>query len=356
MTTPKAFVIMPFAEGFDVIYSLFIQPTLAEAGYEVRRADEIRSAQNILKDIILGLVNSDLVVADLTDSNPNVYYELGLAHALGRPVIMLSQEMEELPFDLRSYRVIPYKTHFADIQQARAELLQLAKGCLDSSVPFGSPVGDFLPDLSSRLPVQSTQQDVELGQLDYLANLEEGLEQLTAIVSENNVDMSNITNSAASVTNRINVLRASPNTSSAREARNLIAALAMELSSYSDSLSVRNDKYSRVLLQTGTALEWFARSQDPRTNEEKKKLSEYRTELQSLQDETQSSRNAVNDLIVTFRNIPPLERSFERAKTKAVRELERYGDNFDQTISIVGRTKEILDSRLLSGSQTVSGS
>ena len=76
---PTAFVIMPFGEGFDEIYNFFVVEVLSEAGYEVTRADDIRSCQNILKDIVRGIADCRLVVADLTDSNPNVYYEVKYA-------------------------------------------------------------------------------------------------------------------------------------------------------------------------------------------------------------------------------------------------------------------------------------
>ncbi len=139
----KAFVIMPFAPDFDEIYNLFIADALTEGGFEVFRADDIRSQQNILQDIVAAIATSNLIIADLTDSNPNVYYELGIAHALRKPVILLTQNLDELPFDLRSYRVIAYNTHFAAIKTARNELILLAKGSLNGTVPFGNPVGGY---------------------------------------------------------------------------------------------------------------------------------------------------------------------------------------------------------------------
>ncbi len=71
---------MPFAAEFQQIYSSFIVGALQEAGYEVSRADDIVSQQNILQDVVQSTIESDLVVADLTGANPNVYYELGIAH------------------------------------------------------------------------------------------------------------------------------------------------------------------------------------------------------------------------------------------------------------------------------------
>jgi hypothetical protein len=169
----QAFIIMPFAEGFDEVYNLFIADTMATAGYEVVRSDDIRSQQNILKDIVVGIAGAGLIVADLTDANPNVYYELGIAHALRRPVILLTQRIEDLPFDLRSYRVIPYSTHFTEIARAREQLLDLAKGAAEGAMPLGTPVTDFLGPSYSGSRVESSTGG-EAGLLDYLVAIEDG--------------------------------------------------------------------------------------------------------------------------------------------------------------------------------------
>ena len=81
---------MPFGEGFDEIYGLFIAGAITEAGFDPVRADDIRNQQNILKDVIAGIAESSLVVADLTGSNANVYYELGIAHGFKKRVILVT--------------------------------------------------------------------------------------------------------------------------------------------------------------------------------------------------------------------------------------------------------------------------
>lgn len=93
-TRPPAFVLMPFEPEFDRIFERLIQPTLAEVGYEVQRADTDLSQRNIMRKIIEGIANADLIVAELTGNNPNVFYELGVAHGLQKPVIMISQDVE----------------------------------------------------------------------------------------------------------------------------------------------------------------------------------------------------------------------------------------------------------------------
>src|SRR6185369_5698014 len=72
---PRAFVIMPFDIEFDSIYEKLIKKPLEEVGYDVKRADSLIDQQNILSAIVQGIAKADLVVADLTLTNPNVFYE-----------------------------------------------------------------------------------------------------------------------------------------------------------------------------------------------------------------------------------------------------------------------------------------
>ena len=134
---------MPFAAEFEDVYKYLISEGLESAGYIVKRADDIKSQSNIIGDIVKGITTSDLIVADLTGANPNVYYELGIAHALNKKVILITQEIDDLPFDLRSYRVIGYSVYFAKMNQAKKELSELANEAFNGRLPFGNPVKDF---------------------------------------------------------------------------------------------------------------------------------------------------------------------------------------------------------------------
>src|SRR5438874_7748309 len=103
---PIAFVIMPFSHDFERVFTELIQPALSN--YEVIRADSRLHQQNILRSIVEGIHAADLVIAEVTDTNANVMYELGAAHALGKPTVMMTQSIDRLPFDLRSYLVQVY--------------------------------------------------------------------------------------------------------------------------------------------------------------------------------------------------------------------------------------------------------
>jgi hypothetical protein len=109
----KCFVMMPIKKGYDDIYEHVIKPTFAELGIKCDRADEIYSTNPIVNDIWNEIQTSGWIVADLTGRNPNVFYELGLAHAIGANAILLTQEIKDVPFDLQHWRCIVYEQSIA---------------------------------------------------------------------------------------------------------------------------------------------------------------------------------------------------------------------------------------------------
>src|SRR5262249_13243920 len=101
-------VAMQFGEPFDTLYRTVIQPGVRNLGLEVVRIDEIAGPGIIFEDIQRNISEAKIVVAEITAANQNVFYELGYAHALGKPTILLAQPGLELLFHIRSYRVIFY--------------------------------------------------------------------------------------------------------------------------------------------------------------------------------------------------------------------------------------------------------
>jgi chaperonin GroEL len=107
------FVLMPFREPFNGYYEHIIKKAAQATGLEPLRGDEIFGTGSIIRDIWEHIWRARLVIADVTDRNPNVNYELGLCHALGVPTILITQEIEDVPFDYRHRRCIVYDTEQA---------------------------------------------------------------------------------------------------------------------------------------------------------------------------------------------------------------------------------------------------
>jgi hypothetical protein len=109
-TAPRPFVftLMPFDREFEDTYRLGIAPACELAGAYCERVDEQIFQESILQRIYNQIAKADLIVADMSGRNPNVFYEVGYAHALGKRVILLTRSADDIPFDLKHYPHIVY--------------------------------------------------------------------------------------------------------------------------------------------------------------------------------------------------------------------------------------------------------
>jgi hypothetical protein len=116
-TSPKpfVFVLMPFDKEFDDVYKLGIKPACEKAGAYAERVDEQIFHESILQRIYNQIAKADIIVADMTGRNPNVFYETGYAHALGKLAILLTKNSEDIPFDLKHYPHIVYSGRISDL-------------------------------------------------------------------------------------------------------------------------------------------------------------------------------------------------------------------------------------------------
>lgn len=102
------FVLMPFSDEMRPIYEDHIKGITKHLGLHVARSDDFFTNGSIMADIWSAINHTSIVIADCTGRNPNVFYEIGLAHAIGRSTILITQSIEDIPFDLRHLRVIVY--------------------------------------------------------------------------------------------------------------------------------------------------------------------------------------------------------------------------------------------------------
>jgi len=107
---PRIFIIMPFTPELDDVYHLGIREVVAKVGGSCERADEMQHVGGIVEKIYDSIKGADIIIAELTAANPNVYYEVGFAHALGKPVILLTRNIQNTPFDLRVYNHVIYSS------------------------------------------------------------------------------------------------------------------------------------------------------------------------------------------------------------------------------------------------------
>jgi len=118
------FVVMPFRRELEPVYEA-IGSVLRDKGWTVVRADEIERPRSITDAIMQAIFMSDLVVADLTGNNENVYYELGVAHTVGCDTIILTQETS-IPFDIKTEQTVFYKNNKPGIAHLVNRLKKIA--------------------------------------------------------------------------------------------------------------------------------------------------------------------------------------------------------------------------------------
>lgn len=127
---PHGFVVMDFSGQFDALYQEVLLPTAERAGLELRRADDIKGPGIILQDVVEDIAQATVIVAEITQPNPNVFYELGYAHALKKPTILLVRRGEARPFDVAGYRCIIYDDSIAGKSSVEKEFRQHLKAIL----------------------------------------------------------------------------------------------------------------------------------------------------------------------------------------------------------------------------------
>jgi len=128
----KCFVLMPFTDALKEIYTDVYAPTCARHDLKCWRVDEISGPGSITRDIIEGILDADIIIADLTNQNPNVFYELGIAHATGNKTIMTAQTMAHVPFDIANYRVLVYEHTLKGCKKLESDLDNTIKELLSA--------------------------------------------------------------------------------------------------------------------------------------------------------------------------------------------------------------------------------
>jgi hypothetical protein len=145
----KAFIVMPFSKEYDAVLSA-IKTACKDAAVEAVRADEIMKTGPIINQIFDNISKADCVIAEVGSKNPNVYYEIAIAHCVAKPSILIARKdkLEAIPFDLRHNRIIPYKDNdLESLSNSLAKSLNYLKEIVISGHPVLS-LEDHLSELA----------------------------------------------------------------------------------------------------------------------------------------------------------------------------------------------------------------
>lgn len=152
LTSPhkkNCFVLMPFNPKYREVYAEVYKPVCAANDLDCWRVDEISRPGSITRDIVEGIIDAEVIIADLTGQNPNVFYELGIAHSVGNKTIMTAQVIADVPFDVRSYRVLVYEQNIMGSRKLAEDLDKAIKELLAALDRTSNPVQEAVSSRSS---------------------------------------------------------------------------------------------------------------------------------------------------------------------------------------------------------------
>jgi hypothetical protein len=161
---------MPFRRPYDGYFTHIYSIGLADVGFEATKADDLFVPRPIMDDIRAKILEAGLLLCEMSGRNPNVFYELGLAHAIGKPAILLSSSKKDIPFDLQHVRAIVYDTKSAGWEaKLRQSIAAAAREVSTSAISWPPPLaskatantGQGIPGVARVFPnLPSCEQEI----------------------------------------------------------------------------------------------------------------------------------------------------------------------------------------------------
>lgn len=328
----KVFVIMPFQDEFLEMYEMLKMEFHDD--YEFTNAGDEGNQQNIMSDIIAPIYDSDIVIADLSSLNPNVMYELGIAHTFNKKTIIITKdELSSLPFDLKQYRAKNYSVHFKKFAELIEYLNINMDGAINGSVSYSNPVKDFmaLHKLEEKKHFTDSplklEDDTDKGFLDFIADIEENIEALSTDIQQMTDEMENMTNGISESTEKIERVNKTGGTGvssfirkETKKAAKFVDTFAFKLKNHNKTME---ELWDKIEIDTLGLLEnQFATHED-----NKQSLIEFLTSLLEMKEPIYKSNESVEELKASMQGNLGIERNMNQAIRFCIEDLSTYIGN-----------------------------
>lgn len=301
------------------------------------------------------IYNADVILADLSGLNPNVMYELGIAHSLNKKTIVITRDdLETLPFDLKQYRAKDYSTHFKKFNELVSYLEKHLTGAVDGSVVFSNPVSDFL-DKNQLQPESLFKEnaysvlipDGEKGFIDFLADIEDSTRKMAVEINTMNEEMEIMSQEIESATSEMERVQKNSGSSTASFIRKQTKKVAHAISTFSGQLNAHNEeiqsKWNEIEKNTLGLLE----NDFSAKPENKESLTNYIKSLCNMKETIIKSNESVESMKEASLNNIGMERSLNQSIRFLDQDLETYLSMTNQMISDIDRI--VRKSRLIIG-------
>lgn len=343
---PKAFVIMPFGDDetqksrLKVIYEHF-KKKLYEYGFNTQRADEMPGSQNILDDTIRAIDESNLIVAELTDNNPNVLFELAIGYSLDKPAILLTQgALDELLFDLSHYRVVQYSSAFDQMMLAEEALRLGASAFLNGDrAYFGNPVSEYF-DRQVKVSTDIEEESADLRLYDYFEQIHEGSHLIVEAITNLHNGQQRVTNAMSAATQELTTVQEN------RPRMRIMRRVASEVEAYASLIDEKIGVYEGELDRQEIAVEAVMQEINLDDDDNREAYTKLVNTFDELVGQIQLASESTDSYKATLQEAPSIERRFNRARTHLIRSLSLLLDEFERHRLLAERVRQIGRERL----------
>ncbi len=334
---------MPFSDEMFECYEMIKEHF--ENDFEFSHAGDEDNQQNILADIIRPIYYADIVLADLTELNPNVMYEFGIAHSFNKKTIIITRDdLNTLPFDLKQYRAKNYSTHFTHFHNLIEYLEKNLHGAVNDSVVFSNPVIDFLDknqikpqNLFNSNDYALDIPDSEKGFLDFLSDIEEDAIKLETEINSMASEMETMHSGLDTCTTEIK--RVSGN-SSASFARKQTKKAAEYISIFSKGLKEHNSNIQTLWTKLEKNTLGLLENKYSYEGNNKESLQEYLSSLSDMKNAIIESNESIFEFKDSSQSIIGIERSMNQSIRFLNEDLSEYISMTEQIVKSIERIFE----------------
>ncbi len=342
MDKKKVFMIMPFEDKFFEVYEMLKRQF--EKDFIFSHAEDEANQQNILKDIIQAIYEADIIIADLSGLNANVFYELGVAHVMNKKVIIITEDIHSLPFDLKSYRATEYSTHFVKFAKLIETLEKYLYGAINGEVVYSNPVNDFLSIKGENIELISdshdykaevVSEDTEKGFLDFMAGIEENANEMTSYIYKMSDDLEVMADNISKSTEKIAKLGKNGSTSFIKKETKKVANY---IETFSSNLRTYNNNYAN--LWNKIEKDAFGLLENKYSFQNANDLNLFVNSLKAMKSKIIESCLSVREMKNTSINNLGIERSLNQAIRFLDADLTNYLAIMEQICSSINRIIE----------------
>lgn len=348
----KVFVISEFGDPFDQIFE-DLRGYFKREKVLFTRADSERHSISIIKKIVDDINSSDIIIADLTNDNPNVFWELGVAHTLAKPTIHITQSIESAPFDLKGYNLIEYGISFYEFKELRSTLKEMLREFDKGKLKTGNPVIDHLganPGVTETSITKQDELEVEddtlpQGLIEVIDILLNDSDSFATSLEELTLDVSTFSSNVEMITSEMDAQTPSDHLR-VQQMKSAANRVGQEISLLADSFSSRRSRIetSTIALKNyGLVLaEFISTSDEPLPQEFNDAILVY---IQ-LSSSAGQAVLGMNQMVGQMRHIRTLSSDLRKPIDKLSREIKKLETILGAIVAIGERLSLLVESRL----------